>query len=54
MDGEVYAGNTSEEAKSLAGLVDQPIVSKFVKDKLVDFISYNSYHLPMYARPGFW
>eukprot|EP00912_Choanoflagellata_sp_UC4_P001492 UC4_evm2s940 len=34
MDGEVFAENDSDEAKALAGLVDQPMVSKFIKDKL--------------------
>lgn len=36
-----------EEAK-------QPEVEKQIKDRLMDFLTFNSYSLPMYARPGLW
>jgi hypothetical protein len=29
-------------------------VEKAVKDRLVDFLTFNAYHLPMYTRPGLW
>ena len=29
-------------------------VEKGVKDRMVDFLTFNAYHLPMYTRPGLW
>eukprot|EP01147_Barroeca_monosierra_P004107 gene4107-42_t len=34
--------------------VNNTITQKLVKDRLMDFLTFNSYHLPMYARPGSW
>ena len=32
-------------------IINTPDVKKHIKDRLMDFLGYNSHHLPMYARP---
>ena len=34
--------------------VSNDTVASLVKNRLMDFLTYNSYHLPMYARPTSW
>ncbi|EGD77960.1 hypothetical protein PTSG_09594 [Salpingoeca rosetta] len=29
-------------------------IQKMIKDRLMDYLTFNAYHLPMYARPGAW
>jgi hypothetical protein len=41
-----------EAAKAAQLLVATPQTRKLVKDRLIDYLTFNAYHLPMYARPG--
>eukprot|EP00042_Codosiga_hollandica_P047651 m.520350 g.520350 ORF g.520350 m.520350 type:complete len:1192 (+) comp57494_c0_seq1:53-3628(+) len=50
-EGEDAQAALRKEALALVGV---SAISKLVRDRLVDFLSYNSYHLPMYTRPGIW
>jgi len=46
-----------EDAKLLAASVEcitGEAVADLVKTRLMDFLTYNAYHLPMYARPTTW
>ena len=41
-----------DAAKAAQAVVESDVTKKFAKDKLLDFLTFNAYHLPMYARPG--
>lgn len=41
-----------EGAEQALALVKTRQTKKLIKDKLIDFLTFNAYHLPMYARPG--
>ena len=40
--------------KEARAQIDLPATSKLIRDRLLDFLTFNAYHLPMYARPGMW
>jgi hypothetical protein len=49
--GEAFSTHP-EAAKAAQLLVETPQTKKLVKDRLIDYLTFNAYHLPMYARPG--
>jgi len=40
--------------KGAENMIDNPNTKQAAKGRLLDFLNFNSYHLPMYARPGTW
>eukprot|EP00056_Hartaetosiga_gracilis_P008502 m.121627 g.121627 ORF g.121627 m.121627 type:complete len:696 (+) comp12924_c0_seq4:1622-3709(+) len=47
----------SKEEEQFAALrerVNTSSTQKMIKDRLLDFITFHAYHLPMYARPNMW
>jgi hypothetical protein len=49
---QMAGGDDAEMVKAAQALVESDVTKKFAKDKLLDFLTFNAYHLPMYARPG--
>jgi len=56
--GGAAAAEQSSDGKALLaqalGELDQKDTLKFAKERLLDYLTFNAYHLPMYARPGNW
>jgi hypothetical protein len=49
----VQSGEDSARKQALA-LLQGAGVTKLIRDRLIDYLTFNSYHVPMYARPGLW
>ena len=50
-DVEELLQQEEKAAQQLVSIINTPDVKKHIKDRLMDFLGYNSHHLPMYARP---
>jgi hypothetical protein len=50
---DVQNGGGDAHKQALA-LLQGPGVTKLIRDRLIDYLTFNSYHVPMYARPGLW
>ena len=46
------AAEVAAAQKEARSHIDLHSTTKLVRDKMMDYLNYNSYHLPMYARPG--
>jgi len=53
-EGETDTQKRGELLSACRALVDVPATGRLIKDRLMDFLTYNSYLLPNYARPGMW
>ena len=43
---------SGEQRSTLQGIYSNTSVKRSVETKLLSFLSYNYYHLPMFAKPG--
>jgi hypothetical protein len=43
---------TLSDKSAAAAALEQPGSARLVHERLMDFLTYNAYHLPMYARVG--
>lgn len=50
-DSEELLQQEQKTMQKLVNIVDTPACGQQIKDRLMDFLGYNSHHLPMYARP---
>jgi hypothetical protein len=53
-DSEELRSQAKAVLEKLRGEAKLPEVEKQIKDRLMDFLTFNAYSLPMYARPGLW
>ena len=58
IDDETEAEDVKAQEESvlhdLRSAINTTKMQKLIKDRLMDYLTFNSYHLPMYARAGSW